>query len=373
MKIFDIGLVGHPFAPIGRGEDLRCTFRALQKIALDPAVFDLYSIHKPCGEVQRKLNLRLVSEPCRVNIFHLNGDEIPQALDHVAKKGFDRSFNIIYPQWELSSYPQIWADNLDRFDEIWAPSQFIFEALKPVVKKPLFGVPVSCEVELSEILPRSDFGISESAYTFLFFFDFRSYWQRKNPNGVIDAFERALDLTKNQNISLVMKVNGAELAPEKLMELRRRVQPMGKKVVIIDQTLTDNQIKNLVRCCDCFISLHRSEGFGRGMSEAMFLAKPVIATRYSGNIDFMRPDNSMLIDYQLIDVLEGEYPYWEKQHWADADTNQAAKCMQALVENPAAGQTLGRKAAQTILTDVGYLSVGLKIQNRLNAIFSTLV
>ena len=371
-KIHEPVLVGHPFAPIGRGEDVRCSFRALQKVQLKPKVMDLYGIHSPVGSLQNEVSDQSTAELGRVNIFHLNGDEISQAIKHVGQNSFESKYNVIYPQWELSKYPLEWAANLDKFDEIWAPSQFVFESIKPVVSRPIYYMPLACEVELTQVLPRSFFGIRNSAYAFLFFFDFRSYWQRKNPNGVIDAFERLIAKTSTRDSLLVIKVNGAELEPDKLKELEQRVESMGASVVVIKETLSDNQIKNLIRCCDCFISLHRSEGFGRGMSEAMFLGKPVIATGYSGNLDFMRPQNSLLVESKLIDVRDGEYPYWQGQQWADPDIDQTVGYMKVLVENPSCGYTIGRAAAQSILGDVGYLSAGLRMRRQLEIRFCAL-
>ena len=368
MGDLDPVLVGHPFAPIGRGEDVRCTFRALQRVNLRPKMMDLYGIHSPLGTLQKKIFDQSTSELGRVNIFHLNGDEIPQAIKHIGQGNFQSKYNVIYPQWELSKYPLEWAANLDKFDEIWAPSQFVFDSIKPIVNRPIYYMPLACEVELTEVLPRSFFGIRDAPYAFLFFFDFRSYWQRKNPNGVIDAFERLIARTSTRDSLLIIKVNGAELEPDKLNELEQRVESMAASVVIIKETLTDNQIKNLIRCCDCFVSLHRSEGFGRGMSEAMFLGKPVIATAYSGNLDFMRTDNSLLVDAKLIDVHDGEYPYWRGQQWADPSIDQTVSYMKVLVENPSRGYKIGQAAAQSILSDVGYLSAGLRMRKRLAVI-----
>ena len=364
-NILDPVLVGHPFAPIGRGEDVRCSFRALQKINFKPKVMDLYGIHSPVGPLQNEIFDQSAAELGRVNIFHLNGDEIPQAIKHVGQSNFESKYNVIYPQWELSKYPIEWAAHLDKFNEIWAPSQFVFESIKPVVSRPIFYMPLACEVEITQVLPRSFFGIRDSAYAFLFFFDFRSYWQRKNPNAVIDAFERLIARTSTRDLLLVIKVNGVEIEPDKLKELEKRVESMKARVVILKQTLSDNQTKNLIRCCDCFVSLHRSEGFGRGMSEAMFLGKPVIATAYSGNLDFMRPLNSLLVDAKLIEVHDGEYPYWRGQQWADPNIDQTVSHMGVLVENPSRGYKIGRAAAQSILCDVGYLSAGLRMRQRI--------
>lgn len=357
----DTVLVGHPFAPIGRGEDVRCTFRALREVHATPHVLDVYDIHCPEGQLQREIDTRRTNTLGAVNIFHLNGDEIEQALRHLqADAGRQQRVDIIYPQWELSRYPLEWVAQLERFDEIWAPTRFVFDALAPLVKKPLIHVPLACQVELSSMLGRRYFSLPEASYTFLFFFDFRSYSRRKNPEAVLDSFEKLLKRMPGAATNLVLKLNGADQAPVQVAQLKENIKSFDGRVQIIERTMSDNEVKNLVRCCDCFISLHRSEGFGRGLAEAMFLGKPVIATAYSGNMDFMDNSNSMLVDYTLIELRNGDYPHWQEQHWADADSDQAAYYMAQLLSRPAQGYELGRRAARSIVQSVGFRRSGMQ-------------
>lgn len=367
-KSTDIVLIGHPFAPIGRGEDIRCTYRALQKTGIQPKVLDLYGLQKPEGTLQHRIAAGLTKTTGFVNIFHLNGDEVPQALAHIKAQAILHGYNIVYPQWELSKYPALWAANLDFFDEIWAPTRFVFDALSHAAKKPVFHVPLSCQVELPAMYGRRYFGIPESTYAFLFLFDFRSYSQRKNPEAILDSFGQLVRKIPSSQASLVIKLNGSENAPNQLKALEERLRAFGDKVVLINHTMTDNEVKNLIWCCDCFISLHRSEGFGRGLAEAMFLGKPVIATKYSGNLDFMTDDNSFLVDYELIDLKEGDYPYWQGQQWANADTEQAAHYMAELVQNPSIGYDLGGYSAISVTKSVGYRSAGIKYARRISEI-----
>lgn len=356
----DTVLVGHPFAPIGRGEDIRCTFRALQAVHATPRVLDLYGLNRPDGYLQRQIKTHLTDSLGAINLFHLNGNEIEQALAHLQVDSIrEQRIDIAYPQWELAHYPLAWVEQLDRFDEIWAPTRFVFDALRPVVKKPLRHVPLACQVELSSLLGRRYFGLPETTYTFLFFFDFRSYVQRKNPEAVLDSFEKLLAKHPGAATTLVLKLNGAEQAPAEVARLQERIKSFDGNVQLIDRTMTDNEVKNLVRCCDCFISLHRSEGFGRGLAEAMFLGKPVIATAYSGNMDFMDDQNSLLVDYALVALQDGDYPHWQGQQWADADHDQASHYMSQLVSRPSLGYELGRRAAHSILQSTGFRRSGI--------------
>jgi len=356
----DLTILGHPFSPLGIGENVRCTYSALKKIGLKFGVRDIYNYLKPEGMIQSQIATHLVSKPSKIHLFFLNGDEVDPALSHLGSEWFKNSYNIIFPNWELERYPKDWGDKLNLFHEIWAPTSFTYKSLLPVVTKPVKTVTLSSEVILSSFLTRKYFEIPYNTYIFLFFFDFRSYVERKNPQGVLESFEKLLSISKNPTAKLIIKLNGAEQFGEKLTELKKEIASFKDKVILINKTMTDNEVKNLIRCCDCFVSLHRSEGFGRGLAEAMFLGKPVIATGYSGNLDFMNKENSLLVDYKLIPLKEGEYPNWRDQHWADPDTDHAASFMSELLNKPTWGSELGNKARISIIKNIGFRSAGLK-------------
>ena len=214
-----ISLVGHPYAPIGMGEHVRCTYRALRSVAMKPSLTDIYKLISPdMDEIQEFAGV-CTDQPSAINIFHINGDEIVQALAHLGAKNYWGGYKIVYPAWELARYPKEWAAQLNRFDEIWAPSKFIQKSLAAACEKPVIHMPLACEVVLSSLLSRRYFGISETDYAFLFFFDVRSYLSRKNPYAVIEAFRSLLSVKPYAKARLVLKVNGAEMAPEVMQQL----------------------------------------------------------------------------------------------------------------------------------------------------------
>jgi len=361
-------LIGHPFAPIGCGESLRCAYRAFRSVALRPSILDVYGIHAAEYDARAEFGPALTAQLGDVNIFFLNADEVDRALAHMGVSGKLPGYNILYPNWELSTFPAAWHPQLERFDEVWAPSQFIADSIGDAIRPPVLHMPVPCEVDLSSLLSRRYFGIPESAYTFLFFFDFRSFSTRKNPQAVIKAFERMYAQRPNANATLVVKVNGSEQDPAGLARLQEAIQPFRNRIILIDRTITDNEVKNLVRCCDSFVSLHRAEGFGRGLAEAMYLGKPLIATGYSGNMDFMDPDSALLVPFELVPVAAGEYPHHEGQVWADADVEQAAQYMTQLVDDPRWGRELGQRGSRTVRSRVSYRTVGMSYRRRLERI-----
>ena len=364
----EIVLAGHPYAPIGRGEDLRCSFRATRSVALRTRLLDIYGFPGADPALVGEFGPHLSTEFGRINIFHINGDEVEPILSHLGERWPSDGYNIVYPAWELANYPKTWADALDRFDEIWAPSRFIQDALLPKASKPVIHVPLACEVILDSFLGRRYFGIPESPYVFLFFFDFRSYLDRKNPYAVLTAFERVLRERPTAEIHLVIKFNGAETRPMEAAALRARLQQHRDRISLIDRTLSDNETKNLIRCCDCFVSLHRAEGFGRGIAEAMYLEKPVIATAYSGNMDFTSPETALPVGFQLKRVARDAYPHWQGQVWAEPDIEEATRHMMTLIDQPQFGRDLGRRARTNLRVHFSYRAVGNAIRERLGAI-----
>lgn len=367
-----VALVGHPFAPIGMGEHVRCVFRSLRSVGVAPGIVDIYGLNAPEPDAQEELGAHVAKTTRALNVFHINGDEVELALATLAyRPGPANAYNIIYPAWELARYPEVWARELERFDEVWAPSRFIQDSIAPVVSRPIMHMPLACEVILSYFLGRRAFGIPDNTFAFLFFFDLRSYASRKNPDAVVAAFRNLLARRPYAECTLVLKVNGADVSPDLLANLRARLADLRDRVVLIDRTLTDNEVKNLVRCCDCFVSLHRSEGFGRGLAEAMYLGKPVICTGYSGNMDFTSADAALLVDYKLVPVGEGEYPHWHEQVWADPDVEQATAHMAKLLDEPTFARDVGRRAALRIRTQFGYRAAGGRYASRLQQIFQS--
>ncbi len=361
-------LVGHIYAPIGMGEHVRLTFRAMRAAGLRPGLADIYGLVQRDALQAEEFGPFLRDGFGRVNVFHINGDEVAQSLAHTAARQQQGAYNVIYPAWELSRYPAQWAAQLERFDEVWAPSRFIHDAIAAAVTRPVHHMPLACEVILSSFLGRRYFGLRENTYAFLFFYDLRSYTTRKNPGAVIEAFRRLRAARPFAEATLVIKVNGAVENPAAFEALRASAGDLGDRLVLLQRTMSDNEVKNLVRCCDCFVSLHRSEGFGRGMAEAMYLGRPVIATAYSGNMDFCDDGTALLVRHGMVPVREEEYPHAEGQQWADPDPAQAAELMARLVDDPGFGRELGRAASVRMRKGFGLRAAGERYRLRLEAI-----
>lgn len=370
-----IVLAGHPFSPTGRGEDLRASFRSLRGVSIKSEIRDIFGyVDRTDADLTGEFSEHLVENlSSDVNIFYINGDEVEQSLDHLGSALPEGAYNIIYPAWELSTYPADWARQVDRFDEIWAQSKFTEESIAKAVSKPVIHMPLPCEIRMSSFLSRRDFGIPESGYIFLFYFDFTSFIARKNPLATLKAFEELCATLPKDDSRLVIKTTHSD---QREGDYQRFLSALSRnrfreRIILIDRTLTNNEVKNLVRCCDCFISLHRSEGFGRGLSEAMYMGKPVIGTAYSGNMDFMTEKNSCLVPYDLIPVEEGEYPHSENQVWAQPDVDKAVGYMLRLLEDPKFGYQIGSRASLDIRVMFSYRASGLRYADRLAEILKS--
>jgi glycosyltransferase involved in cell wall biosynthesis len=361
-------LVGHPFSPIGRGRALRVVFAACRRVGIETAVRDVWNVQEPEAAHKTSIAPFLTTSFGEINLFHLNGDEIEPALKHLGP--LPSGYNIVTPTWELPSYPIKWAHQISQFDEVWAESNYVRQSIAAAVDRPVIHMPLPTEIELDFFRGRRYFGIPEGSYVFLLFFDCRSYIARKNPQAVVECFRRLLAARPLAPTCLVVKLHGAEAAPRELEGVLADLHNFRSRVVVLNTTMLEVEVHNLIRCCDAFISLHRSEGYGLGLAEAMFLGLPAIGTAYSGNIDFMTPENSIPIGYRLVPVPPGAYPHADNQHWAEPDLDEATTQMIRLIDDPAAGRALGVRASRSIRTNFSYRAAGLRYARRLTQIAS---
>jgi len=374
--IGDLVLVGHPFSAIGMAEHIRSAQRALKAVGVRAGLLDIYGMDRGKDpDFEREFGGDVVTALSeKTNLFCINADEVEQAmgvLEHIGSgPAFQSAHNIIYPAWELAKYPEPWARILERFDEVWAPSEFIRECIAGAVDRPVIHMPLAVEMAVSAFLGRRHFGIPENAFVCLFFFDFSSYAERKNPFAMLEAFEKLVALRPDAPLHVVVKYKGGKDDHPGRRALEARLAALGSRAQSITRQLSDNEIKNLVRCADAFVSLHRSEGFGRGPAEAMIMGRAAVATAYSGNLDYMTPQTSRLVDYRLIPVAEGAYLFGEGQVWADPSVDHAVQLLAGLLDDPAEARALGARAQRHIRTHFSARAIGLRYATRLEELAS---
>jgi glycosyltransferase involved in cell wall biosynthesis len=270
---------------------------------------------------------------------------------------------IAYWSWELDAIPPEWPSFNGLFDEIWTPTTFVAEAMRTRFSLPVFAMPHALVQISPQKISRSKFGIAEDHFVFLFMFDMCSEMNRKNPDGLIRAFRRAFQ--PDEKATLLIKTVRREFDRAAFAQL----EALGAEanVRIIDELSSHERAAGFIAMCDCYVSLHRSEGFGLTMAEAMSLGKPVVTSGYSGNRDFMDPENSWLVDYRLVPVAPGGSIYKAGQ-WAEPSEEHAAECMREVFDDRAKAETRAQRGAKDVAEKLSVQAVGAQMKARLDVI-----
>jgi hypothetical protein len=225
-------------------------------------------------------------------------------------------------------------------------------------------VPLPVEAPARPLLTRADLNLPEG-FVFLFSFDFLSIPERKNPFGLVDAFTKAF--APGEGPTLVMKTINGDREPEVLERLERRAAERPD-VRIVDGYVSSAERDGLMALCDCYVSLHRSEGYGLTMAEAMAAAKPVIATGFSGNMTFMDETNSLLVPYRITTIPAGCGPYPPGAEWAEPDLDVAGELMRQVYDDQDGARQLGRRARDDIVFSHGAHRTAEFVASRLDEI-----
>jgi glycosyltransferase involved in cell wall biosynthesis len=327
---------------------------------------DIYRLPVPGRHVQLASALGAAeggTVPREVLLMCMNADSmelLPEILKRAAAPG---SYRIGTWYWELEGFPSVWQAAFEEVDELWAGSPFVQAALARVSPRPVVLMPPQVDFTLTRAYRRAEFGLPEGCFLFLFSYDFDSFVERKNPAACIAAFQRAF-APGDAGVGLVIKSQHGERHPRALAQLRELARS-DSRVRLVEESLTRADTYGLLSVCDCYVSLHRSEGFGYGMAEAMRLGKPVIATGYSGNLAFMRADNSCLVNYSLVPVAPDAYPHAQGQMWAEPDVDDAAAWMVKVARDAAFREQLGARAAAHMATHFSAQAVGARMRERL--------
>ena len=334
-----ICLFGHPYTSLGMGELLASFSGVLDFCQIEHKVFDIYGKNKKTPGCARPwLQEKEIDTPCYgdVRIFHINGDEVAPCLQSLAQQGLNFSSgakNIIVPAWELPHYPQLWRESINRFDEIWAFSQFIENIFSGWTKARVRYLGHSAERKNGVHYPRKYFGIKDSSLVFLSFFDQSSYLARKNPLAVIELYRRLRELHPFSDFQLLLK--GKNMHASSTME----VEQIDENILFLNENLNYDEMTSLIDSSDVFVSLHRAEGFGRGGAEAVLRGKRAIVTNYSGVEDYSSDPAVLPVGYTLVPVQDGEYPHHSGQVWAEPDIGDAVKHASRLIEEHEQGLT----------------------------------
>ena len=364
---FGVNLISYIRAEMGLGSAARGIAHALDSAAVPFNVLNFEysnpSLHRDESWKHKEVSFSSYD----FTILAVNPDNIFNAKARVQKKFVRDRYTIGCWSWELPEMPDSWLAAFPLVDEVWVPSRFVQDSISLKSPVPVFRVPHAISLGPTDQFSRASFSLPERQFLFLSMSDTQSQLARKNPLGVLRAFKNAFPKTNNQ-VGLVLKINNVNTihSDHETLALIREEIKGHENIYLLESDMTRPEIDALLAACDCFVSLHRSEGFGLGPAEAMSLGKPVIVTRWSGNTDYMTPTNSIGIDYHLVPVGEQYGPYGPDQLWAEPDLERAAFWMKRLVNDPEFAKRIGALGQETIKTEFSPESVGAVIRQRLN-------
>jgi len=360
---YGVNLVGYFHSETGIGQSVRAARLALQ-IARVPLSLRCAPDSGPSRKQDTSAGPMSSVFPYSTNLFYVNADQTTVVRKSLGEQFYRRRTNIGFWVWELDEFPEKWQGHLAMYEEIWTPSTFCRDAIGRKARIPVLCFPYSVAPVVGAGMDRDYFGLARDKFLFLTAFDVLSVPERKNPLAAIRAFAKAFG--SNSDCQMIVKVNHAQ-AGAKYVEMLRKECGNGS-IVIFDSTLGREEMNALTNCVDCVVSLHRSEGFGLLIAEAMYLGKPVIVTNYSGNTDFTRPENSMLVDYRMIPVGRDCAPYNPTSRWADPDVDHAANHMRTIVRDKDLRVRLSDAGRQFIRERLSVEAVGNAMSRRLEGL-----
>ncbi len=365
-----VNLIAYIRAEMGVGQGARSLASCLQAASVPFAVIN-FEAGNPARMNDRTWQAHEVlpaQAQFAVNILHVNADHTPFAVSQLPAELFAGRYTIGYWMWELPEFPDRWQESFRHVQEIWVGSSFVQQAIAAKSPVPVVRIPHAIALDLRTSPGRAHFGLPAQAFLFLSMYDTHSIVERKNPQGAILAFQRAF-APEDARVGLVLKVSNPQPAE---MQVLRALLGNYRNIHVIEGTYSRSELNGLINACDCFVSLHRAEGFGLGPAEAMSLGKVALLTAWSGNTDYMRLDNCAPVGYRLVALGQDYGPYQAHQHWAEPDLEQAARWMRRLLEEPGLAQTLGARAQATIAEEFSPAVVGRLVAQRLQAIYSRL-
>jgi glycosyltransferase involved in cell wall biosynthesis len=341
---FPLGIAGLFSTASGVGEGARLAYAALETAGYAPSAFDLSSAF---GQVEliEGPRRRAVTPGAGSLIVHHNGPYLPHALWALGRARVRGRRIIGYWAWELPRLPAGWQASFRYLHEIWVPSTFTRDAVAAATDKPVHVVPHPLPPMAVTPNMRGKLGLPADALVVLNVFHLGSAFARKNPLAAIVAFRKAFGERPDRVLAIKLIDNGAAGARR---ELDAAIAGAGN-IHLIEGMLPEADMGGLMAAADIVISLHRSEGFGLVPAQAMALGKPVIATAWSGNLDFMTKNNSALVSYRLIPVHDPQGAFQaDNQKWADANVEEAAEWLRKLAGDADMRARLGAAAAKDV-------------------------
>lgn len=362
---YGINLIGCIQAEIGLGQSCRLLANELEHIDINYSIMN-FKLDGELREEDHSFDYKIQEQlPYGINIFHVEPLDLVVAFDTYLDASIWRNrYNIAFWLWELEEFPKDWIKALTLVDEIWTPSEFASRSVKAVTDKPVYTIPYHVTAPIDEKYDRSYFGLPEDRFLFLAMYDTNSTMARKNPTGAVQAFIKAFS-PQDCRVGLVLKMNNP-----RQQDLEALQESFGEysNIYYITEIMDKVVVNSLIASIDVFVSLHRAEGFGLVMAEAMLNGTPCIATNWSSNTEFMNEDVACMVDYSFT-ILEKETPPYDKGiRWADPNIDTAAEYMKRLADDREYYNILKDKGRQYIAEKLGLQQAVSKIMDRIHTI-----
>lgn len=350
-----VNLLGYLDAETGMGQGARALARALESAGIPLSLQNL-GLHVLARREDRSFGAPESDFPYDVNLLFVNADQVEPVVEHLGTGAFAGRYNVGYWLWELDRFPTAqWPAAFAPFHEVWTASTFCLDALSAVAPVPVRRVPLPVPDPGSSRHDRAHFDLPDDAFVVFFMFNYLSWFERKNPLAAVEAFRRAF--ADDPGAVLYLKTSQGESVPGARDRVRAAVADLGN-VRLVEEYLDRDEIDSLTDLCDVYVSLHRSEGFGLTVAEAMVRSRPVVATDYSGTTDFVDGTVGRPIAWSPVGLDADAGPYPAGAVWAEPDTEAAAAALRELREDPATAARLGRAARQRVLDRLGVETIG---------------
>lgn len=358
-----INFFGPIYSEDGIGEAARTTLQSMLQMGIDVQVNPL---PRPTAreKTQAPGNFKPAT-PHKINYFHFSSRWVPYYLELLGSGVLKSKYNVSHWVCEVMDYPEEWAKNLKHFQEIWTASSFCQESISRVSNIPVIKVPYAVPEPIRRHPYRQKLNLPQNRFLFLNIANAYSDIERKNVLAVVRSFKLAFQ--ENENVGLVLKLCNTKVENEytqKVLELIGN----DPRVIVIDEFLDRDVMNDIYLDCDAYVSLHRAEGFGLTLAEAMLAKRPVISTGYSGNLDFCNPFNSYLVDYKLVEVGHERMRYKKTDFWAEVSIESAAQSFKSVYFEEAQRKLKVEAAYDQIKQYYSFEAVGRIIKRRLGLI-----
>ncbi|MBQ4284030.1 MAG: glycosyltransferase [Lachnospira sp.] len=360
-----INLIGGIRSEMGLGQSSRLVAAQIDNTGIEYTIKhympDFGTLRNGDHTWEHKISDKLVYD---INIFHVQPMDMGYALGEFGNEAWNYRYNIGFWLWELEEFPKEWKKYIPLVDEIWTPSEFVSNCMRKVTDKPVTTVPYCVTAPTDSKYDRDYFKLPKDKFLFLAMYDTNSTMERKNPEGAVMAFKKAF-APDDDRVGLVLKMNNPR--KEHIEKLEAMIGDY-KNIYYINEVMDKIVVNSLIACVDVFVSLHRAEGFGLVMAEAMLNDTVCVTTNWSANTEFMNEEVACMVDYTFSVLQKTSEPYKKGSRWAEPNIDTAAGYMKRLVSDKVYYDDMAVKARAYVGEKLGMEAASKRVQERIEQI-----